>query len=122
MHHLPSTSAAVFLSSMPFLPLISCGKVSPAIRTIPPSHSPPAAARRSGLGSPPKLHPYFEPINRPNPSHLASWGYDRYIQHTQKGSLVSVSFGDNYACGVRTDGSVACGGWGEYGEVPPPRH
>ena len=99
----------------------------------PASHSPPAAARRSGLGSPPKLHPYFEPINRPfqrldgafnrrNPSHLARWGYDRYIQHTQKGSFVSVSFGDNYACGVRTDGSVACGGWGEYGEVPPPRH
>ena len=33
----------------------------PAIRTIPPSHSPPAAARRSGLGSPPKLHPNLAP-------------------------------------------------------------
>ena len=36
------------------------------------------------------------------------------------GEFASVSAGRSYACGVRTDGSVACWGNDEYGETTPP--
>ena len=39
---------------------------------------------------------------------------------TPEGEFASVSAGYTYNCGVRVDGSVACWGGNDFGEITPP--
>ena len=57
LYRLPSTStvAVVYRSSVPVLPLISLGKVAPAIRTFPPSCNPSVGGARVCPGFPAQI-------------------------------------------------------------------
>ena len=51
---------------------------------------------------------------------LAACGWGDTPDEYWGAEFVAVSAGGYHTCGVRTDGSVACWGWNEFGSAMPP--